>query len=136
MLLVKQKKKQAEHDKRLLVNRIALLKKEERKAYKKIEKTKERAQEVLTVRIEHERHHSERVARHARNERRRKLEAEANKASEAEARRTARGDAAAIWRRAQSSQRALQPGTQRLRRRQQTDRGVSLRAPFHRPKKG
>ncbi len=67
MLLVKQKKKQAEHDKRLLVNRIALLKKEERKAYKKIEKTKERAQEVLTVRIEHERHHSERVARHARN---------------------------------------------------------------------
>ena len=87
MLLVKQKKKQAEHDKRLLVNRIALLKKEERKAYKKIEKTKERAQEVLTVRIEHERHHSERVARHARNERRRKLEAEANKASEAEARR-------------------------------------------------
>ena len=57
MLLVKQKKKQAEHDKRLLVNRIALLKKEERKAYKKIEKTKERAQEVLTVRIEHERHH-------------------------------------------------------------------------------
>jgi hypothetical protein len=87
MLLVKQKKKQAEHDKRLLVNRIALLKKEERKAYKKIEKTKERAQEVLTVRIEHERHHSEREARHRRNERRRKLEAEANKASEAEARR-------------------------------------------------
>ena len=39
------------------------------------------------MRIEHERHHSERVARHARNERRRKLEAEANKASEAEARR-------------------------------------------------
>ena len=94
MLLVKQKKKQAEHDKRLLVNRIALLKKEERKAYKKIEKTKERAQEVLTVRIEHERHHSERVARRARNERRRKLEPRRTKASEAEARGIGTGHAA------------------------------------------
>ena len=87
MLLVKQKKKQAEHDKRLLVNRLALLKKEESKAYKKIEKTRERAEEVLKVRVEHERHNSERDARHRRTQRRRKLEAEANKASEAEARR-------------------------------------------------
>jgi len=82
MLVAKQKRKQAEHDRQLLLNRIALLKKEEDRAYKKIAKTKSRAEEILRIRIEHEQENSEREAKHRREMRRRKLEAEINMAAE------------------------------------------------------
>lgn len=42
-------RKQAEDDVKLLANRIALLKMEEQKAWKKIEETKKKAKEIMTV---------------------------------------------------------------------------------------
>lgn len=42
LLSTRHRKKQADHDSQLLANRIALLKKEEMRAVKKIEKTKAR----------------------------------------------------------------------------------------------
>ena len=108
MLVAKQKRKQAEHDRQLLLNRIALLKKEEDRAcvpaashiararsgshgrarrYKKIHKTKSRAEEILRIRIEHERETAEREAKQRRELRRRQLEAEINMAQEEQSRK-------------------------------------------------
>lgn len=44
-------KKRAEDDVKLLANRLALLKLEEKKAWKKIEETKKKATEIMHVRI-------------------------------------------------------------------------------------
>ncbi|KAL3672986.1 hypothetical protein V7S43_002283 [Phytophthora oleae] len=49
--LLESKRKQAECDLKLLQNRIALLQHEESKAWKKIAQTKDRAQEILQMRI-------------------------------------------------------------------------------------
>mmetsp|Transcript_25157 Transcript_25157/g.25358 ORF Transcript_25157/g.25358 Transcript_25157/m.25358 type:complete len:296 (+) Transcript_25157:274-1161(+) len=48
------RKKQAANDAQLLMNRIALLQKEEERSIKKIEQTKERALEILALRDENE----------------------------------------------------------------------------------
>ena len=50
----KHRKKQASNDAQLLMNRIALLQKEEERARKKIDMTKDRAAEILAMRSENE----------------------------------------------------------------------------------
>jgi hypothetical protein len=52
LLAAQHRKKQADNDRQLLLNRIALLKKEESRAWRKIEKTKERADEIVRIREE------------------------------------------------------------------------------------
>ena len=47
--ILKHKKKQAANDAQLLMNRIALLQKEEERARKKIDQTKDRASGITTV---------------------------------------------------------------------------------------
>lgn len=54
LLNAREKRKQAEQDAQLLANRIALLKQEEQKAWRKIEQTKTRAQSILELRVENE----------------------------------------------------------------------------------
>ena len=61
LLSTRHRKKQADHDALLLKNRIELLKKEEARALKKINKTKTRASEIIRLREENERKHQERV---------------------------------------------------------------------------
>ena len=51
----KYRKKQAANDAQLLMNRIALLQKEEERARKKVDQTKERALDILAMREENER---------------------------------------------------------------------------------
>ncbi|OQR99693.1 hypothetical protein ACHHYP_04938 [Achlya hypogyna] len=48
----KSKRKQAEYDAKLLANRLALLRQEEQKAWRKIEQTREKAQQILEHREE------------------------------------------------------------------------------------
>lgn len=50
LLEAKRARKQADEDARLLANRIALLKQEEQKAWKKIEDTRKRAKEIMDMR--------------------------------------------------------------------------------------
>lgn len=50
--VLKHRKKQAANDAQLLLNRIALLQKEEERARRKIEQTKDRASEILSMRDE------------------------------------------------------------------------------------
>merc|ERR1711972_616792 len=50
----KESRKRAELDAQLLANRIALLKQEEEKAWKKIEETRKRAQEITELRNQNE----------------------------------------------------------------------------------
>merc|ERR1719231_608457 len=50
----KEARKRAELDAQLLANRIALLKQEEEKAWKKIEETRKRAQEIMELRSANE----------------------------------------------------------------------------------
>jgi hypothetical protein len=54
LTIFKHRKKQASNDAQLLMNRIALLQKEEERARKKIDDTKERASEIITMRNENE----------------------------------------------------------------------------------
>ena len=61
LLSTRHRKKQADHDRQLLQNRLELLKKEEMRALKKIEKTKARAHEIINLRKENDRKHQERV---------------------------------------------------------------------------
>mmetsp|Transcript_14912 Transcript_14912/g.26504 ORF Transcript_14912/g.26504 Transcript_14912/m.26504 type:complete len:231 (-) Transcript_14912:384-1076(-) len=80
-------KKQAKHDAQLLANRIALLQKEEERAWRKIHQTKNRAQEILKLREDNEKRMEERMqaAMHA-NSIQQQL-AEQNKVNEELARR-------------------------------------------------
>lgn len=85
-LSARHKKKQAVNDKQLLLNRIALLKKEEQRAWKKIEKTRVRAEEIVRMRVENE---SQRLARekaHRKAADAKRREAEENLALEERAR--------------------------------------------------
>jgi hypothetical protein len=50
----KKQRKDIERDAQLLANRIALLKQEEMKTWKKIEETKKRSNEVLTLKRKNE----------------------------------------------------------------------------------
>merc|ERR1719517_405325 len=50
----KESRKRAELDAQLLANRIALLKQEEKKAWKKIEETRKRANEITQLRSQNE----------------------------------------------------------------------------------
>ena len=52
--IYKHRKKQASNDAQLLMNRIALLQKEEERARKKIDDTKDRASEIINMRGENE----------------------------------------------------------------------------------
>ena len=54
LTIYKHRKKQASNDAQLLMNRIALLQKEEERARKKIDDTKSRASEIITMRDENE----------------------------------------------------------------------------------
>ena len=54
MSIYKHRKKQASNDAQLLMNRIALLQKEEERARKKIDDTKDRASEIINMRGENE----------------------------------------------------------------------------------
>ena len=56
------RKKQAEHDALLLSNRIALLKKEELRAQKKVSATKQRAEDIIRLRKENDRKAQERTS--------------------------------------------------------------------------
>mmetsp|Transcript_13611 Transcript_13611/g.17933 ORF Transcript_13611/g.17933 Transcript_13611/m.17933 type:complete len:245 (+) Transcript_13611:207-941(+) len=87
LLSAQQRKKQALNDAQLLQNRIALLKKEEERAWRKIHQTKSRAQEILKLREDNERKMEERMqAAMAANEAQQKM-AEQNKIQEEIARR-------------------------------------------------
>jgi hypothetical protein len=66
-------KKKAQDDAKLLANRIALLKLEEKKAWKKIQDTKKKAEQVIQIR---ERNHEEK-SRKFEIRRQRELEEEA-----------------------------------------------------------
>ena len=55
-------KKKAADDAKLLANRIALLKLEEKKAWKKIEETKRKAEQVMKIR---QRNEDDKMAKHA-----------------------------------------------------------------------
>lgn len=55
----RQTKKMAQDDVKLLANRIALLKLEEKKAWKKIEETKKKAIEIMKVRQRNKEHRQE-----------------------------------------------------------------------------
>lgn len=87
MLNAKQKHRLAEADRQLLVNRIALLKKEEQRAWAKIQKTRSRAEEILHIRVEHEQENFEREESQRREMQRRKQEAVAHTAMEEVAKR-------------------------------------------------
>ena len=70
-------RRRAERDEQLLANRIALLKQEEAKAWKKIQQTKVRAEEVLRLREENRRRGKEAksiIARQKKEERKRLME--------------------------------------------------------------
>merc|ERR1719512_362809 len=54
LTFAKESRKRAELDAQLLANRIALLKQEEEKAWKKIEETRKRAQEITELRAQNE----------------------------------------------------------------------------------
>ena len=87
----KHKKKQAANESQLLMNRIALLQKEEERARKKIEKTKTRAVEILALRDENEKRIKEWIAASTDDEAVKKKKAMANKEFEERSRR-ARAD--------------------------------------------
>ncbi|CAM9258281.1 unnamed protein product, partial [Laminaria digitata] len=70
LLAMQQRKRHADHDALLLQNRINLLRKEEAKAWKKIETAKQRSAEILRMREQNERRVVERISaaeRQARN---------------------------------------------------------------------
>ena len=56
LITAREQRKEAVKDAQLLRNRIALLKAEEAKAWKKIQRTKQRAEEIVVHREEQEKH--------------------------------------------------------------------------------
>ena len=86
LLSAQHRKKQADNDRQLLLNRIALLKKEEVRAWKKIQKTKDRAEEILRMRQENDVRMKEREAQAQRQLERQKEEALRNGQIEEKAR--------------------------------------------------
>ena len=56
LISAREERKEALKDAQLLRNRIALLKAEEAKAWKKIQRTKQRAEEIVVHREEQEKH--------------------------------------------------------------------------------
>ena len=83
----KHKKKQAANESQLLMNRIALLQKEEERARKKIEKTKSRAIEILALRDENEKRIKEWMAASTDDEALKKKKQQANKEFEEKSRK-------------------------------------------------
>lgn len=73
LVATRMNKKKAQDDAKLLANRIALLKLEEKKAWKKIQDTKKKAEQVIQIR---ERNHEEK-SRKFEIRRQRELEEEA-----------------------------------------------------------
>ena len=59
LLRLREARRLADRDAQLLANRIALLEAEEAKAWKKIKQTKERAENILTLRQEHQQERQE-----------------------------------------------------------------------------
>ncbi|CAM9096059.1 unnamed protein product [Hapterophycus canaliculatus] len=62
LLAMQQRKRHADHDALLLQNRINLLRKEEAKAWKKIETAKQRSEEILRLREQNEKRVVERIS--------------------------------------------------------------------------
>lgn len=87
MLEAKAKLRQAESDRQLLVNRIALLKKEEERAWRKIAKTKQKAEAILKIRYELQRTCEQRATKHVAEASRQRREAELHLAADEAARR-------------------------------------------------
>lgn len=69
LLNSKEARRKAEEDSRLLANRIALLKLEERKAWKKIEETKKKATQIVNQRKRNQKVAKEREERRIQKER-------------------------------------------------------------------
>jgi len=87
LLSAKHKKKTVENDAQLLQNRIALLKKEESRAWRKINLTKQRAVEISRMRQEHDHRCEERTMLVRKEREREKLQKEENIRKDEEARR-------------------------------------------------
>mmetsp|Transcript_11330 Transcript_11330/g.26218 ORF Transcript_11330/g.26218 Transcript_11330/m.26218 type:complete len:231 (+) Transcript_11330:126-818(+) len=81
------RQKNVENDAQLLQNRIALLKKEEARAWRKIQQTKGRAEEIVRMRKENERKNQEKVVMAKRAEEKERKLAEENLRMEERARR-------------------------------------------------
>lgn len=92
------RKKQAANDAQLLMNRIALLQKEEERSIKKIEQTKERALEILAIRDENERRMQDLIEATDARKTIQKQQRQRNIAVEQEARRIKQSNAEAIMR--------------------------------------
>ncbi|CBN77510.1 conserved unknown protein [Ectocarpus siliculosus] len=86
LLAMQQRKRHADHDALLLQNRISLLRKEEAKAWKKIETTKQRSEEILRLREQNERRVVERISAAERQADNCKLQNQRNQAVEETAR--------------------------------------------------
>eukprot|EP00904_Undaria_pinnatifida_P008103 jgi/Undpi1/4422/HiC_scaffold_17.g07777.m1 len=82
LLAMQQRKRHADHDALLLQNRINLLRKEEAKAWKKIETAKQRSAEILRMREQNERRAIERISAAERQADDCKLQKEKNHAVE------------------------------------------------------
>lgn len=87
LLSAKQKKKTVENDAQLLQNRIALLKKEESRAWRKINLTKQRALEIAKMRQEHDVRCEEKQILVRKEREREQLQKEENLRADEEARR-------------------------------------------------
>lgn len=68
LVQVKKARKQIEADAQLLANRIALLKQEELKSWKKIEETKKKAREVFVLKRKNEERQAQVSHRHNKSE--------------------------------------------------------------------
>lgn len=79
LLSSKEARRKAEEDSRLLANRIALLKLEERKAWKKIEETKKKAKQIINDQKRNERIAKERDQRKRQKDQERERLAEKNR---------------------------------------------------------
>ncbi|CAN0036442.1 unnamed protein product [Pylaiella littoralis] len=83
---MQQRKRHADHDALLLQNRINLLRKEEAKAWKKIETAKQRSEEILRLREQNEKRVVERISEAERQADHCKLQQQRNYAGEEMAR--------------------------------------------------
>jgi len=110
------RKKQAANDAQLLMNRIALLQKEEERSVKKIEQTKERALEILAIRDENERRMQDLIDATDARKKTQKQQHQRNVAAEQEARRVKQEIAEAILRKKREEAAMMQMQKEAMRR--------------------
>jgi len=109
------RKKHVDNDAQLLANRIALLRKEEQRAWRKIQQTKKRADEIVHMRREHERKIEEKAKLAKRAEAKERRIAEENLKLEESARRARLKTIEAMYRKKRSD-------VQRVRQERQVNR--------------